>query len=220
MAGEKRNRRNCTKGAFSVISTTGSMKLRRRSSTLCYKLSDSGSRYWEDLSTPDCSVNALIDESNPGTSFSAIDTTEPAEDREPFQTAAGWVFPSTESHDDIDMEPATDLQRKRDGFHTGLMINMPQRASSSSELPKGLGVFEEELGMVLDHSLLMDIDPSDSMRVLHGPVACPLSRPLLPEPLGDIIMQDEARIRKSKELSLLERVGETLRQKKLRATQA
>lgn len=141
---------------------------------------------------------------------------EHEDDNKFFQTATGWILPSTERFDDIDMGQTDDLQR-RESLPTSLIINMPQRASRCS--PKDLGVLAEELGMVLDHPLLMDIEPSDSSRIVQSPVVVPLSKPLLPEPSIDIIMHDEANIRKSKEIQLLERVRETLRQKKFSVPQ-
>ncbi|XP_053139997.1 uncharacterized protein LOC128339697 [Hemicordylus capensis] len=217
--GERRGRRNCTRGAFSVISTTGSMKLRKRSTSLQHKLPDCLVRQWEDLSTPpDCNLDTPNDWKHQRMNSPVAHMTV-LEDPKSFQMAAAWVPPSTGRHNDIDMEPTSDFQRDSESLQTGILPNLPQRAARTSELPKGLGPFADGLGRMPDHFLLMEIEQSESTERLPDPVVAPSPKSLLAEPGGDIIMHDESRIRKSKEISILERVGETLRQKKLRATQ-
>ncbi|XP_025025754.1 uncharacterized protein LOC112541269, partial [Python bivittatus] len=214
-------KRNCTRGAFNVIATTGSMKLQKRTN-LTHKFSDSGGRFWEELSINlDHSTNFSKYLGHQSANFSVTDLIEELkiEDLNSLPLSAAWL-PSTESHNDIDMEPTNDLQTANESFHTEMMINLPQRYSRTSELSKGLGTFTDAAGLISDHSLLMDVEFSESTGLSSNPVVTPLPQPLLAGSDGDIVMHDETMIRKSKGMPILERVGETLRQKKLRATQA
>ncbi|XP_054828314.1 uncharacterized protein LOC129324897 [Eublepharis macularius] len=141
----------------------------------------------------------------------------PSEEQTSFQKAAIWV--STGRHGDIDMEVANSFHRVNERLCAGARFNLPQRSSGPSDHPKGLGVFEGAADMVIDPALLMDIDPLDSAGLPQNLVENPSSQPLLAASDGDIIMHDETGTRKTKERPILERVGETLRKQKLRATQ-
>lgn len=114
-----------------------------------------------------------------------------------FPLGQGSFPPAAGRHSDIDMELANDLQRG----------------------PKGLGALAETLGLMPDQSLFMDTEPSEcaDLPLLH-PVVASLSPPLPAESSSDIDMHDETVVTKMTERPILERVGETLRQKKLRAT--
>lgn len=124
---------------------------------------------------------------------------------------AAWL-PSTGSPSDIDMQPTSDFQTANE------MMNLPQRYSRTAEPSTGLGAFTDAAGLIPDHPLLMDVEFSESAGLTSNPAVAPL--PLLAGSDGDIVMRDETMIRKSKGIPILERVGETLRQKKLRVTQA
>lgn len=134
------------------------------------------------------------------------------EDQNSLPALPAARLPSTESPNDIDMEPTNDLQTANE------MMNLPQRYSRTAEPSTGLGAYTGAVGLIPDHSLLMDVEFSESAGLTSNPVVAPL--PLLAGSDGDIVMHDETMIRKSKGIPILERVGETLRQKKLRATQA
>ncbi|XP_061469260.1 uncharacterized protein LOC133378435 isoform X2 [Rhineura floridana] len=184
--------------------------------------SDSVGRFWEELSThPECDVNPPNDRTHePANSSVTHLIKSEVEETKSSQMPAMWIPSSIGRHDDIDMEPSNDLQRAKGSLRIGTMINLPERISRTSELPKDSGAFAEELELLPDHSLLMDIEPSESAGLSSSPPVAPLPQPLLAQSHGDIVMLDETIIRKSKDIQILERVGETLRQKKLRATQA
>ncbi|XP_077179823.1 uncharacterized protein LOC143830759 isoform X3 [Paroedura picta] len=216
----RQNRRNCTRGAFSVLSTTGSLKLRKRTAGFHQKFSESSGRCWEELASyPDSAVNSLNDRRYPKanmyiTRLAELEANLPSEEQKSFQKTAIWV--STGRHADIDMEAAHD-HRVNEGLCAGVRVHLPQGSSRSSDHPKGMGAFVEAADPALDPTSLMDIDPSDSAELLQSFLGTP--SPLLVAPVGDIPMHNEMGIRKTKEMPILERVGETLRKQKLRATQ-
>ncbi|XP_042320272.1 uncharacterized protein LOC121928873 isoform X2 [Sceloporus undulatus] len=219
---EQHNERKCVRGAFGIIATTGSRKLWRRMASSHHKLSDSGGRFWEELSVhPDLGMNSPSDRRLQKAPSSVIHLREELEKGEPksFEGLETWSSPSKGTHYDIDMELTNDVQMANESLHTETVINVPQRLSKTSELPKGLGFFADDLAWLPDNSLLMDVETSESDWT-PSTLGALLPQPLLAEPGGDIVMNEERKLKKSKEMSILERVGETLRQKKLRATQA
>ncbi|XP_070787667.1 uncharacterized protein [Pituophis catenifer annectens] len=208
-------RRNCTKGAFNVIATTGSMKLRKRRTNLTHKLSDSGGRFWEEFSIHldhTTSFSKYSRHQNANVSVTDLIEELKIEDQNSLSALPAVRLPSTESPNDIDMQPTSDLQTANE------MMNLPQRYSRTAEPSTGLGAFTDAAGLIPDHPLLMDVEFSESEGLTSTPAVAPL--PLLAGSDGDIVMHDETMIRKSKGIPILERVGETLRQKKLRVTQA
>nr|XP_034952918.1 uncharacterized protein LOC118075181 [Zootoca vivipara] len=219
MSDVQRKKRNCTKGAFSVICTTGSMKLRKRSAAFRHQPPDSGGRFWEELSIhPEFSVNLPSDKRHQAAHTPIMHLIgSGGEASEPFPMPARWIPPSTRRHDDIDMEPSSDAQRANGSLSTGTAINLPGIIPRGSALPKDSEV--EVQGLVPDLALLMDVEPSEAVGLSPTSPVAPLPQPLLAQPDSDIVMLDETVVRKSKDIPILERVGETLRQKKLRATQ-
>ncbi|XP_026554199.1 uncharacterized protein LOC113434930, partial [Pseudonaja textilis] len=208
-------RRNCTKGAFNVIATTGSMKLRKRRTNLIHKLSDASGRFWEEFSIHlDHATNFSKYSRHQNANISVTDLIEELkiEDQNSLRALPAAWLPSTESPSDIDMEPTSDLQTANE------MMNLPQRYSRTTEPSTGLGAFTDAAGLMPDQSLLMEVEFSESAGVTSNPAVAPLS--LRAGSDGDIVMHEETMNRKSKGMPILERVGETLRQKKLRATQA
>ncbi|CAI5764568.1 Hypothetical predicted protein [Podarcis lilfordi] len=212
MADVQRRRRNCTKGAFSMICTTGSMKLRKRSAAFLHKPTDSGGRFWEELSIhPDFNANLPSDRRPQAAHAPTMHLIgSGGEASEPFPMPARWIPPSTRRHDDIDMEPSIDAQRANRSLSTGTATNLPGIIPRGSELPKDSEA--EVQGLVPDLTLLMDVEPSEAVGLSPTSPVAPLPQPLD----GDIVMLDETVVRKSKDIPILERVGETLRQKKLR----
>ncbi|KAL8168941.1 UNVERIFIED_CONTAM: hypothetical protein K2H54_025584 [Gekko kuhli] len=199
-------------------------KRKRKRNAICMgQLSESSGRCWEDLTThPDSTVNSLNDKKYPKansyiTHVAELEATLPSEEQKFLQKTAIWV--STGRHADIDMETANDLHRVNGNLCAGIRVNLPQRSSRASDHPKGMGVFGEAADSVLDPSSLMDVDPSDSAELRENFLGTPSPQPLLAAPVGDIVMHNETGIRKTKEMPILERVGETLRKQKLRATQ-
>uniref|UniRef100_A0A6J0TQ48 Uncharacterized protein isoform X1 n=1 Tax=Pogona vitticeps TaxID=103695 RepID=A0A6J0TQ48_9SAUR len=221
--GEQQKWRKCIKGAFNVMNTTGSQKLQKRSTSFRFKLSDSGGRFWEELSIqPDCSMNSLHDRSYRRTSSPVIHLSEelPEDESPAFQMPATQVSPSTRRQQDIEMEPTHAFERANGNLCREAGLNLPQRLHKSSEPLHSFDAFAEALGLIPDSSLLMDVEPSESADLTPNALLALLPQPLLAESDGDVTMEDETTIRKTKEIPVLERVGETLRQKKLRATQA
>nr|XP_028564187.1 uncharacterized protein LOC114585565 [Podarcis muralis] len=215
MTDVQRKKRNCTKGAFSVICTTGSMKLRKRSAAFRHKPPDSGGRFWEELSIhPDFNVNLPSDRRPQAAHAPTMHLIgSGGEASEPFPMPARWIPPSTRRHDDIDMEPSSDAQRANGSLSTGTVINLTRIIPRGSELPKDSEAEVQEV--VPDLALLMDVEPSEAVGLLPTSPVAPLPQPLD----SDIVMLDQTVVRKSKDIPILERVGETLRQKKLRTTQ-
>ncbi|KAJ7345194.1 hypothetical protein JRQ81_001144 [Phrynocephalus forsythii] len=218
--GEQQKRGNCIRGAFSVMSTTGSQKLRKRSTSFRFQLSDSGGRFWEELSIQaDCSMMSLHEISCERTNSPVVCLSgdQPEEETPSFQRPAAHVPPSTGRQYDTEMEL---IHAGVNGnLHTGAGLNLPQRLLKSSGPPQGFDAFAEALRQVPD-SLLMEVEPPLSTDLAPNPLMALLPQPLLPSSDGDVPMDDDTAIRKSTEIPILERVGESLRQKKLRATQA
>nr|XP_020649232.1 uncharacterized protein LOC110078920 isoform X3 [Pogona vitticeps] len=220
---EQQKWRKCIKGAFNVMNTTGSQKLQKKSTSFRFKLSDSGGRFWEELSIqPDCSMNSLHDRSYRRTSSPVIHLSEelPEDESPAFQMPATQVSPSTRRQQDIEMEPTHAFERANGNLCREAGLNLPQRLHKSSEPLHSFDAFAEALGLIPDSSLLMDVEPSETADLTPNALLALLPQPLLAESDGDVTMEDETTIRKTKEIPVLERVGETLRQKKLRATQA
>uniref|UniRef100_A0ACB8G5G1 Uncharacterized protein n=1 Tax=Sphaerodactylus townsendi TaxID=933632 RepID=A0ACB8G5G1_9SAUR len=187
------------------------------------QLSDSSGRYWEDLATsPDSSVTSLNGRKHPEADSSipcmtALEASFPPEEEKPLQKAAIWA--SRGSHADLDMEMDNDLQRVNESLGAGIMVDLPHRSSKPSDHPKGTGVFGEPDDLMLDPSSLMDIDILDSSGLLQNLLGTSSLQPLLAAPIGDIVMHNEMGIRNTKEIPVLEWVGETLRKQKLQAMQ-
>ncbi|XP_062824556.1 uncharacterized protein LOC100556457 isoform X2 [Anolis carolinensis] len=223
IADDRQNERNCVKGAFGVSTTTGSRKLKRRSTAFHHKPSDSGVSFWEEVSIHStCNANAPSDRWHQRARSSVTNLKEELEDGEEgiFERPGTEVSPSKGGrHYDIDMETTGDIQTANESLRQDGATNLPQRLSGPSELPRGLGYFAEALTLVPNHSL-MDVEPSQCLGSPPNTRSALLSKPLPAEPNGDVVMREERKIKKSKEIPILDRVGETLRQKKLRATQA
>ncbi|KAH0620355.1 hypothetical protein JD844_020687 [Phrynosoma platyrhinos] len=236
MADEQQNERKCVRGAFGVITTTGSRKLWRRAASSHLKvptgallfgereegLSDSGGRFWEELSVhPDLSMNPPNDRQLQRALSSVTHLREELEEEgkpKSFEGLETWSSPSTGRHYDMDMELTNDVQIANENLYTGTVINLPQRFLRTSELPKGFGLFADALAREPDHSSFMDVEPSESAGFPPRSLGALLPQSLLGEPDGDIVMYEKRKIKKSKEIPILEQVGESLRQKKLRAT--
>ncbi|XP_053228115.1 uncharacterized protein LOC128405327 isoform X4 [Podarcis raffonei] len=187
--------------------------LLEKAGDLAHQPPDSGGRFWEELSIhPDFNANLPSDRRPQAAHAPTMHLIgSGGEASEPFPMPARWIPPSTRRHDDIDMEPSSDTQRANGSLSTGTATNLPGIIPRGSELPKDPEAEVQEL--VPDLALLMDVEPSETVGLSPtSPVAA------LPQPLdGDIVMLDETVVRKPKDILILERVGETLRQKKLRS---
>ncbi|KFW09151.1 hypothetical protein N327_05412, partial [Fulmarus glacialis] len=171
MAGPRRSRCGCIRGAFSVLSS-GGVKRRRRCAFFCTKFLDAFCGCSEDGSLhADCSMNfsckhqkgikPLLMHSMP----EAVDLGDVfhLEDAQLVLTPGNSVLPDTESHSDIYMEPEND-------FHTPMEIIGKETAAFPSKLvesyelsQKPRTTAESEWPRMPECPSPMEIEPSRSV---------------------------------------------------------
>nr|XP_025038832.1 uncharacterized protein LOC112545272 [Pelodiscus sinensis] len=221
MTDQRWNRLNCIKGAFSVLSTSGGMKLRQRSAPLRHKFLDPYHGYSEDTSAQsDGSLNLInnihcrrvnhwLTHKMP--EVIALEDIFPPEDQEFLHTSSNWVFPATENHSDVSMETIIDFKMPVATISEDIG-DFPIRCVRPFELYRNSEVIADSIWLTPDHSLLMDIDPSKSMGYPESPAAA-LQQPMLTECEGDVTMCEQPILKSKQVFPILECVGGKLREK-------
>ncbi|KAF1510675.1 hypothetical protein FQV19_0011025, partial [Eudyptula minor] len=194
MAGPRRSRCSCIRGAFSILSSSG-VKRRRRRAIFCTKFLDAYCGYSEDGSLQaDCGLNFTSGEHQKGIKPLLMHSMPEAEDlgdvfhlEDPqlVLTPGKSVLLVTESHRDIYMEPENDFQTPVEitGKDTAVF---PSKSVESYELPqKSRTTAESEWPRLPECPSPMEIEPSGSVGFLESSITAAQ----LPEWDGDMCEQ-------------------------------
>ncbi|KFQ98941.1 hypothetical protein Y956_11614, partial [Nipponia nippon] len=177
MAGPRRSRWNCIRGAFSILSSS-SMKRRRRRASFCSKFLDAYCGCSEDGSLhADCGMNFTSGKHQKGikplhSMPEAADLRDVfhLEDPQLVLTPGNSVLPVRESHSDICVEPENDFQTPMEiiGKETAAV---PSKLVDSCELSqKSRTTAESEWPRVPECPSPMEVEPSRSVGFLENSV--------------------------------------------------
>ncbi|KFQ04323.1 hypothetical protein N329_06910, partial [Haliaeetus albicilla] len=178
MAGPRRSRCNCIRGAFSIRSSS-SVKRRRRCAFFCTKFLDTYCGWSEDGSLhADCSMNFTSGKHQKGIKPllmhmpEAVDLGDVShlEDPQLILTPGISVLPVTESHSDTYMELEDDFQTPVEiiGKETAAF---PSKSVELYELPQKSGTTaESEWLRVPECPSPMEIEPSRSVGFLENSI--------------------------------------------------
>ncbi|KFM08641.1 hypothetical protein AS27_04618, partial [Aptenodytes forsteri] len=183
MAGPRRSRCSCIRGAFSILSSSG-VKRRRRCAFFCTKVlfrwGDAYCGYSEDGSLhADCSLNFTVGEHQKGIKPLLMHSMPEAvdlgdvfhlEDPQLVLTPGNSVLLVTESHRDIYMEPENDFQTPVEIIGKDTAV-FPSKLVESCEWPqKSRTTAESEWPRLPECPSPMEIEPSGSVGFLESSI--------------------------------------------------